>query len=387
MELYRTAKFGSQPFNAAVRNLLQMNVSKNSLIGSENAENSQCNSFFDHGWAVHPLVERSIIVSHRDFDKALLDPSNVYLFTGRGPSTSNMQLGHLIPFMITKYLHNEVFPHSPLFIQLSDDEKYFSSQSTLDDIDQYANNNIRDICAMGFDTKRTFIFKNTSYIQNMYPTALKIQKSLTANSLRNTFGIGESDSVGKYIFPTMQAAPCFSECFQTILNQNRAWRPVVPCALDQDPFFVLTRHIAKKFKKPKPSVLHCGYVPSLKDPTVKMSSSKPENGVIYLTDSKEIVSRKIKGAFSGGNQTFEEFCRTGGNLDRDVAYQLLRYFFFDQEEFIEIGKMYATAQISSLAVKNLATERISAILAEWKERRIEVTDEDVQEIMRERVIG
>ena len=42
---------------------------------------------------------------------------------GRGPSSESLHMGHLVPFMFTKYLQ-DVFD-VPLVIQLTDDEKYF----------------------------------------------------------------------------------------------------------------------------------------------------------------------------------------------------------------------------------------------------------------------
>jgi len=46
-----------------------------------------------------------------------------YLYTGRGPSSDAMHLGHLLPFIFTKYLQDAF--DVPLVIQITDDEKYF----------------------------------------------------------------------------------------------------------------------------------------------------------------------------------------------------------------------------------------------------------------------
>ena len=45
-----------------------------------------------------------------------------FLYTGRGPSSTAMHMGHLIPFIFTKWLQ-ETFD-VPLVIQLTDDEKF-----------------------------------------------------------------------------------------------------------------------------------------------------------------------------------------------------------------------------------------------------------------------
>lgn len=48
---------------------------------------------------------RLIYILYREFDKILTLHENkkpFYLYTGRGPSSESMHLGHLIPFIFTK---------------------------------------------------------------------------------------------------------------------------------------------------------------------------------------------------------------------------------------------------------------------------------------------
>ena len=45
-----------------------------------------------------------------------------FLYTGRGPSSDALHMGHLIPFQFTKWLQDTF--DAPLVIQLTDDEKY-----------------------------------------------------------------------------------------------------------------------------------------------------------------------------------------------------------------------------------------------------------------------
>ena len=67
----------------------------------------------------------------------------------------------------------------------------------------------------------------------------------------------------------------------------------------------------------------------------KMSSSDP-NSSILLTDSAEDVRRKVMnyafaGTLPGG----------GANLDIDVPYQYLRFFYEDDEKLEEIKQKYS----------------------------------------------
>ena len=79
-----------------------------------------------------------------------------YLYTGRGPSSGSLHLGHLIPFFFTKWLQ-DVF-HCPLVIQLTDDEKFLWKKLTLDECRQMCIDNAKDIIACGFDPKLVIPF-------------------------------------------------------------------------------------------------------------------------------------------------------------------------------------------------------------------------------------
>lgn len=57
------------------------------------------------GHKPHIFLRRGMFFSHREFDK-ILDRFEAgkpfFLYTGRGPSSNSMHLGHMIPFVFTK---------------------------------------------------------------------------------------------------------------------------------------------------------------------------------------------------------------------------------------------------------------------------------------------
>jgi tryptophanyl-tRNA synthetase len=55
----------------------------------------------------HRFLRRGIVFSHRDLDGILNKferKEPFYLFTGRGPSSESLHLGHSIPFEFTRYV-------------------------------------------------------------------------------------------------------------------------------------------------------------------------------------------------------------------------------------------------------------------------------------------
>lgn len=117
------------------------------------------------GKAPHHLLRRGVFFSHRDLDYVLdmyEKGKPFYLYTGRGPSSEAMHMGHLIPFIFTKYLQDAF--NVPLVIQLTDDEKFFLKDIDCEETHRLAYENAKDIIAVGFDVKKTFIFSDIDYI-------------------------------------------------------------------------------------------------------------------------------------------------------------------------------------------------------------------------------
>ena len=77
------------------------------------------------GQKAHPWLTRGIYYSHRDLN-LMLDlyekGEKFYLYTGRGPSSESLHLGHMLPFIFTKWLQDAL--DVPLVIQMTDDEKF-----------------------------------------------------------------------------------------------------------------------------------------------------------------------------------------------------------------------------------------------------------------------
>lgn len=146
------------------------------------------------GHKPHRWLRRGLFFSHRDFDRILTryehgDP--FFLYTGRGPSTGSLHLGHTIPLQFTKWLQ-DVFD-VPLVFMLTDDEKaLFKEGLPFEDTLQYGKDNARDLIALGFDQKKTFIFSDLDYLSNHFlMNAWEFSRLVTYNQVRGAFGFNE----------------------------------------------------------------------------------------------------------------------------------------------------------------------------------------------------
>ncbi|KAK7583767.1 hypothetical protein V9T40_004730 [Parthenolecanium corni] len=343
------------------------------------------------GKKVHHLLRRGVFFSHRDLDFILNvyeQKKPFYLYTGRGPSSEALHVGHLIPFIFTKWLQ-DVFD-VPLVIQLTDDEKFLWKDLKLEEANNLSFINAKDIIACGFDPNKTFIFSNLNFIgqcPEFYRNIVRIQKCVTFNQVKGIFGFGDSDVIGKIAFPAVQAAPALSSSFPFIFGQTSNVPCLIPCAIDQDPYFRMTRDVVPRLNYHKPALVHATFIPSLQGASTKMSASD-SNSAIFLTDTPKQIKNKVnKHAFSGGQPTIEEHRSKGGDCSVDVSYQYLKFFLEDDEKLESIGKQYASGELLTGELKKILIETLQPIISEHQMRRSKITDEDVRLFMTPRALN
>ncbi len=316
----------------------------------------------------HPILRRGNYFSHRDFDLWLKDAESkkqVSIITGRGPS-EKMHLGHLVPFLAAKSLQ-DLFDCN-VYIPISEDEKFFVKKDlSFEDAQKFAEDNILDLIALGFKPGKTFFIRDFSF-PDVYKNSAKIAKLITYSEAKAVFGLSPENNIGWSFYPAVQAYHILLPQFQ-----EGPHRTLVPVGIDQDPFIRLTRDISEhstlKFKKP--SAIHSKFIPGLKG-TVKMSASdSEETNLIYLSDTPEVVKKKInKYAFSGGKDTLEEHRKKGGNPDIDISFQYLKTIFEDDDKSLQkIHDDYRSGKLLSGELKAIAIEKINSFLKEHQKKK------------------
>lgn len=339
----------------------------------------------------HHFLRRGIFFSHRDLG-FILDKvekgEKFFLYTGRGPSSDSMHLGHLIPFLFTKWLQ-ETF-NVPLVIQMTDDEKFLWKDLKQDEAMRLARQNVKDIIALGFDVEKTFIFADFTFMGQcpaFYQNVVKIQKCVTYNQVKGIFGFDDSSPIGKISFPAIQAAPSFSSSFPFIFGDKKTVPCLIPCAIDQDPYFRMTRDVAPRLGYLKPALLHSSFFPAMQGAQTKMSASDTTSS-IYLTDTPKQIKTKInKYAFSGGKDTIEEHREKGGDTEVDISYQYLSFFLDDDEKLARLGSEYRSGKLLSGELKAELINVLTPMVTEHQARRKEVTEEIVTKFMTPRKLS
>lgn len=319
----------------------------------------------------HVFLRRGLFFAQMDLDKLIESHKKgeeIFLYTGRSPGGS-MHTGHLIPFQFTKYLQ-DIFDCN-LYIQIPDDEKYlFKKDLTLYKIEEMTKSDLDDIAAIGFNPDKTFIFRNSQFISNMYPLYLKTAKKITLSQARNIFGFEGSSNIGQINYPALQIVPTFFEKGYCL----------IPCAIDQNPYFLLQRDFAQKLGHKKNVTILSKFLTSLTGPEGKMSASNPDKAILLTDDGKTVKKKINKYAFSGGRDTLEEHRKLGGRCDIDVAYQwLYNIFEEDDNQIKKIKEEYSSGRMLSGEIKKILIDKINEVLIKHRENKEKAKKENILE--------
>ena len=319
---------------------------------------------------LHPFLKRGLFFAHRELDlwlKSYESGVNVVLYTGRGPS-GKTHIGHLTPWMFTKYLQDAF--NATLYFQLTDDEKFLiHPEHSLSEVESFAYDNLLDIIAIGFKPEKTKIFVNTGYAKTLYKIAIQVAKHVTVSTAKATFGFTDSSNIGILFFPAMQAAPCFLP--QEL--EGKDTHVLIPCAIDQDPYWRIARDVAPKLGYRKPAGIFSRFIPGL-GRGAKMSSSIPETS-IFTDDKPEDIDRKIWNAFTGGQPTIKEQREKGGNPDICSVYQYYYYLFeLDDAKVKEIYENCRSGTLICGDCKRKLAEIVKKFMAEHQRKREKAKD-------------
>ena len=307
-----------------------------------------------------------------ELDKVLTDYENgkkFFLFTGRAPS-GKMHIGHLIPFVLTKWFQEKFDVN--VYIQLPDEEKFFAKKvDKYEKIKEQAYEEAKIIAALGFDPDKTFIFLDSEYIKHLYSAAIYIARNINYNTAKAVFGFTGNTSIGLIFYIALQIAPTFFE------NSY----PLIPCRIDQDPYFRLQRDLAEKFGYKKACTILSKFLWGLKGPYTKMSASDQTTTILIEDDYEKIKEKIMKYAFSGGQPTLELHRKYGGNPDVDVCFYWLKSFFEeDDKKLIEIEQNYRNGKLTTGELKEYTAKKINEFLEKIR-KKLKWAEENLNKFM------
>lgn len=313
----------------------------------------------------HHYFTREIIFGHKSLQtilQAKKDKNPFAMLTGLMPS-GKFHFGHKLVADEMIYFQNM---GAECYITVADIESYLTRNIKIKEakklaIEEYLINYI----ALGLKPKKTKFYFQSSGTTEYNNLSKYVSKKTTLNELKSIYG---NITPEKIISVFTQVA----DILYPQLEENGGPKPVVvPVGVDQLNHINLSRDIAYRMKSEfnfvLPSAIFHKMMPGLK--RNKMASSDPDSA-IFLTDSPQLVERKIKKyAFSGGQPTITEHRKKGGNPDIDVAYQWLTFLEEDEKKLKKIYNDYKSGKLLTSELKEILITKINKFLKTHQKNR------------------
>ncbi|MFZ2152602.1 MAG: tryptophan--tRNA ligase [Microgenomates group bacterium] len=322
---------------------------------------------------LQPLhFRRSIAIAHLDLEpiiEKIAKNQEFVIVSGLNPS-SPLHLGHKALFDLLLSLQGL---GARVFIPLTNDESLVDGKvsSLAQSLNIAKTSILPDIINFGFDPDKTHIFIDSEYPQ-LYNFAMYLSQHISFGQLRQVFGDDSLTTPGQIFYRgVVQMA-------QILLPQLPEFGgpkvTLIPVGIDQHPYILLARDVAKKIGMIPPSELVIRFLPSLLGPEDKMSASKP-NTAIYLSDTPEAIHKKISRAYTGAVSALDVYQERGGIPEICSVFTLLNFHHPDGVFVENIKQSYLHGLITMSELKELTTAFITELVTRHQQKSPPTSDQ------------
>lgn len=321
------------------------------------------------------------------------------ILTGDRP-TGRLHLGHYVGSLRRRVELQNAGGFDKIFIMIADAQALTDNADNPEKVRQNIIQVALDYLSAGLDPEKSNIFiqsmvpqltELTFYYMNLV-TVQRLQRNPTVKQEIKLRGFSESDDgsdnkagtpVGFFCYPISQAADITAFKATT-----------VPVGEDQEPMIEQCREIVRKFNSVygetlvEPEILLPDNAACLRLPGTdgKAKMSKSLGNCIYLSDSEEEVTRKVKGMFTDpghlqvsdpgkveGNTVFtylDAFCRPE-HFERFASCFVGKKSSFSFKNLDEVKAQYRAGGLGDMMLKNFLAAILNDILDPIRKRRAE----------------
>ena len=326
--------------------------------------------------------------------------ANKIILTGDRP-TGRLHLGHYVGSLRRRVELQNSGEFDKIFIMIADAQALTDNADNPEKVRQNIIQVALDYLSAGLDPSKVNIFiqsmvpqltELTFYYMNLV-TVQRLQRNPTVKQEIKLRGFSETDDgsdnkagtpVGFFCYPISQAAD---------ITAFRA--TTVPVGEDQEPMIEQCREIVRKF--------NATYGPTLVEPEIllpdnaaclrlpgtdgKAKMSKSLGNCIYLSDSEEEVTRKVKGMFTDpghlqvsdpgkveGNPVFtylDAFCKPE-HFERYASCFVGKKASFEFHSLDEAKAQYRAGGLGDMMLKNFLAAVLNETLEPMRRRRAEL---------------
>lgn len=302
--------------------------------------------------SINYFFSRGIINAHLDFEpiaQKIANKKSFYIISGRNPSGS-LHLGHLALF---KLLLEFQKLGANIIIPFTNDESYIDGKTKdFETGKNIAMQTIPFLAALGFNPNKTKVLIHTDYI-DLYRIAMYFGNFININQLNSLFGQESTNTPSKIFYRgALQLASILMLQLKEFGGKQNV---LVPVSLDQHPYILLARDVAKKSNLIPPSEIVIPFLLGNKNPLEKMSSSI-EGSAIRITDSPDKIRKLINQSYTGSLSTLDGHKLYGAIPEICPVFQILRYLHEDDDYISNLQSEYREGLLLTSELKSIVTK-------------------------------
>lgn len=290
------------------------------------------------------------------------------ILTGDRP-TGPLHLGHYIGSLANRVALQDQYEQ---YIIIADMQALTDNYENPEKVRRNVLEVALDYLAVGIDPQ-----KSTIFIQSMIPqiaelaiiylnlvTVSRLKRNPTVKSEIQQKGFGEQVPAGFLIYPVHQAADI------TVVKGN-----LIPVGDDQAPMIEQTNEIVRSFNRIyKSNVLveaHAMFssIPRLSGLDGKAKMSKSLGNAIYLSDSADVLSKKVMQMYTDPNHIRVS---DPGKVEGNVVFTYLDAFDPDKKNVQELKDHYQRGGLGDVALKKRLIDVLNTLLEPIRKKRIEL---------------
>jgi len=235
---------------------------------------------------------------------------------------------------------------------------------------------VMDLVAIGIDPERTVLYRQSAIPEVAELTLLLAMVTPLSWVQRvPTFKEKVRDqpdnvNLGLFEYPVLQ-------CADIVIVKG----DVVPVGRDQAPHLELTREITRRFNRtygdvfPEPQIVLNPDAPLIKGTDGKTKMSKSLNNIVGVTDDPEVIRKQVHSMVTDTKRVYKS--QPGHPRSCNVC-AFYKFFFDDWEHYWDLCRK---AQIGCNDKKKLLAERIIERFTPFRERRAELTRQDIDRFL------
>lgn len=303
------------------------------------------------------------------------------ILTGDRP-TGKLHLGHYVGSLKNRLILQETYDCYFIVADLH----VLTTKPQKQDIlvtREHVREMVTDYLACGIDPEKSLVYLQ-SQIPAVYEFNLIFEMLVSLNRLSGLPSLkemaraakidDESVPFGLVGYPVLQSADILS-----------AKADLVPVGKDNEAHVELCRDVARRFNLyygdffPLPGVLS-GDFPTLVGTDGKAKMSKSLNNTIFLSDSAEIVAKKVKGMYTDPNRLRAD---DPGTVEGNPVFTYHDAFNPNKEEVLDLKERYRKGTVGDVEVKEKLNIALNQFLDPIRERRRAIEEDKgyVEEVL------